>query len=290
MYKDGWIASCRLDRIPWELSSDALARFAPDKYDPEQDRWELYHVAEDFSQAHDLARSHPEKLNELKSLFWEEAAKYQVTPLLAGMSTFWGFVPSAAGAKTKFTYYGGVENIAPGMIPHIYGTSYAIEAQLVVPQGGVKGAIVANGDFLGGFALYVQNGKLHHTYSFLGIWSETLSSPGPLPAGHVTVRFEFIADAPKPATGGKTRLLVNGKTVAEGRLQNTVPARFSAYACMDIGRDNNKPVSTIYTSPFPFTGTIEKVTFDIEPPKTPEEKAEQERSQQQTRVALGING
>jgi arylsulfatase A-like enzyme len=291
MYKDGWIASCRLDRVPWEITPETLARFAPGQYDPEKDRWELYNIEHDFSQAHDLAQQNPKKLSELKALFWEEAEKYHVTPLLAGLSTFWGFLPTAGAAKSKFTYYSGVENIAPGMIPHIYGTSYAIEAQLVIPPSGVEGAIVANADFLGGFALYVQNGKLQHTYSFLGITSDTIASSEPLPSGHVTARFEFVADAQQPATGGKTRLLVNGRTVAEGRLDRTVPGRFSAYACMDIGRDNGKPVSRTYASPFPFTGTIEKVTFDLEPtPKSPAEKAEMEKSHQQTRVTIGING
>lgn len=206
------------------------------------------------------------------------------------------------------------------MIPHVYGTSYAIEADLVIPTGGAEGAIVANADFLGGFSLYVQNGKLHHTYSFLGIPSTeghshpelvkllehvgdttallrgiakgwTISSPGPLPDGPVIVRFEFIADAPQPATGGKTRLLVNGMPVAEGRLEHTVPLRFSGYASMDIGRDNRAPVSPTYKSPFAFTGTIKTVTFDLEPtPKTDSEKNLSHQVQQQTRVVTGVNG
>lgn len=292
MYKDGWIASCKLDRIPWEMSPADMVKFSPDNYDPEKDTWELYNIAEDFSQANNLAQKYPEKLNELKALFWQEAEKYNVTPLLAGMSTFFGFLPTAGATKTKFTFYPGVQNVGPGMIPHVYGTSYAIEADLNIPPGGAEGAIVANADDLGGFALYVQNGKLQHTYSFLGIQSTTLTSDTALPSGPVIARFEFIADAPKPATGGKTRLLVNGNTVAEGRLEHTVPARFSAYACMDIGRDNRKPVSHTYKSPFPFTGTINKVLFDLEvaAPKTAVEKAEIEKTAHQTRVAVGMNG
>jgi arylsulfatase A-like enzyme len=292
MYKDGWIASCRLDRIPWELDPKTLARFAPGVWDPDKDTWELYNLAEDFSQAHDLAQKFPDKLNELKALFWAEAEKYQVEPLLAGMSTFFGFLPTAGATKTKFTFHPGVQNIGPGMIPHVYSSSYAIEADLEIPPGGAEGAIVANADFLGGFSLYVQNGKLQHTYAFLGIRSDTLTSSQPLPAGPVTARFEFAADAPKPGTGGKTTLLVNGQTVAEGRLEHTVPARFSAYACMDIGRDNNKPVSHSYKSPFAFTGTIKKVTIDLEPtgPKTAAEHDENETTRHQTRVAVGING
>jgi arylsulfatase A-like enzyme len=320
MYKDGWIASCKLGRIPWALDPKALETFAPGVWDPEKDVWELYDTVEDFSQANDLAQKFPEKLNELKALFWEEAVKYNVTPLLGGMASFFGVLPPGAGKTTKFTFYSGVENVGPGMIPHIYGTSYAIEADIVIPAAGAEGAIVANADFLGGFSLYVQNGKLHHTYSFLGIplvqdsshprlvklleklgdtnrllrgiaKGGTISSPEPLPAGHVIVRFEFSADAPKPATGGATKLLVNGATVAEGRLEHTVPGRFSGYAGMDIGRDNRAPVSPTYKSPFAFTGTINTVTFDLEPmPKSPAEHAALHEAAHQTRVLNGVNG
>jgi arylsulfatase A-like enzyme len=320
MYKDGWIASSKLSRIPWVLDPKALEKFAPDVWDPEKEVWELYNTLEDFSQANDLARKNPDKLAELKALFWEEAEKYNVTPLLGGMASFFGVVPPSADKTTKFTFYSGVENIGPGMIPHVYGTSYAIEADLVIPAGGAEGAIVANADFLGGFSLYVKNGRLHHTYSFLGIPSTeehphphlvrllehigdtaallrgmskgwTISSPERLPTGPVIVRFEFIADAPTLATGGKTRLFVNGKPVADGRLEHTVPMRFSGYACMDIGRDNRAPVSPTYESPFSFTGTINTVTFDLEPtPKTDTEKNDAHQAAHQTRVVAGING
>jgi len=121
--------------------------------------------------------------------------------------------------------------------------------------------------------------------------SYTLSSTEPVPSGAVKARFEFDADAPKPGTGGATRLLINGKTVAEGRLEHTVPLIFTAYACMDIGRDNEKPVSWTYKSPFVFTGTIKTVTFDLEPkPKTQAERTEHERERQQVRALAGISG
>jgi arylsulfatase len=241
-----------------------------------------------------------------------------VTPLLGGLAVFWGFLPSASAAKTKFTFYPGVQNVPQGLVPHVFGRSYAIEADLVIPPGGAEGAIVANCDFLGGFSLYIQGGKLHHTYAFLGIpptpkgpphpllekllvatgnlapvfRSYTLTSTEPVPKGPVIARFEFIADEPKQGTGGKTKLLLNGKTVAEGRLEHTVPLIFSAYACMDIGRDNEKPVSWTYKSPFIFTGTIKTVTFDLEPQglSSDAEKVEHEKDRQTMRVLSGIHG
>ncbi len=291
MYKDGWIASCRLDRIPWEVDPKTMARFAPGVWDPDKDVWELYNTLEDFSQANDLAQKYPERLDELKTLFWQEAEKYNVLPLLGGFASFFGFLPTAGAGKTKFTYYSGVENVGPGMIPHLYGTSYTIDAEVVVPTGGAEGVLVANADFMGGFSLYVQNGKLCHTYSFMGVRSDTITSADPIPPGPATLRFEFAADAHRPGTGGTTKLLVNGKTVAEGRLEHTVPMRFSGYACMDIGKDNRRPVSRTYESPFSFSGTIKTVTFDLEPrPKSDSEKTEQETARHQTRTLSGVNG
>ena len=133
MYKDGWWAACKLDRIPWDLSQPTLARFAPGTYDPEQDTWELYYLPDDFSQAKDLAAENPQKLAELKELFWEEAEKHNVLPLLAAFSVFFGILPPLPTITTH-TFYGDVENIASGMIPRVYGRSYAIEAELRFPM------------------------------------------------------------------------------------------------------------------------------------------------------------
>ena len=138
IYKDGWWAACKLDRIPWDLSPPTMARFAPGTYDPEQDTWELYYLPDDFSQAKDLAAENPEKLAELKELFWEEAEKHNVLPLLAAFSVFFGILPPMPTITTQ-TFYGDVENIASGMIPRVYGRSYAIEAELSVPGRGRRG-------------------------------------------------------------------------------------------------------------------------------------------------------
>ena len=168
MYKDGWWACAKLDRKPWDVTPPTMARFAPDKYDPEDDIWELYYLPDDFSQAKDLAAEKPEKLAELKQLFWEEAEKHKVLPLLAGFSVFFGILPPMPTA-TKRTFYGDVENVLAGMLPRIYGHSYAISADLHIPEGGAEGVIVAEADDMGGFSLFVKDGKLRHTYSFLGV-------------------------------------------------------------------------------------------------------------------------
>jgi len=279
MYKDGWLACWRLDRIPWKIDPETLARFAPGKWDPNNDKCELYNLDEDFSQANDVADKYPDKVQELTALFWAEAEKYQVLPLLGEMATVWGF-PKGLPDQTKFTYYNGTENISSGMIPPIYNRSYSISADLDNPgraglglRPGIAGVIVAEGSFLGGFSFYVENGYLKHTYSMLGLKLDTISSRDQVPKGKVNVRYEFTADKPGEfATGGTSRLFINGKQQAEGKLEHTVPFRFASYAGMDIGTDNGLPVvpQFEYTKVLPkyFRGTIEKVEFDLGPSKT----------------------
>ena len=266
MYKDGWWLAMKTERIPWVITPEALKPYAPGVWDPDAGPAELYYLPDDFTQAHDLAAEHPDKVQELKDLFWEEAEKYKVLPLLATLSTFFGILPPLA-EKTTFEFRGDVQNVLSGMIPRIYNHSYAISADLVVPEGGAEGVIVAESDHLGGFTLYVKDGKLTHTYSMMGVFLFKQVAEEDLPSGEITVRMEFAADEAKPATGGEVTLFIGDRPVGKGRMDHTVPIRFSAYAGMDIGRDNGGVVDLAYEDqkPFAFTGTVKKVVFDIKP-------------------------
>ena len=266
MYKDGWWLAMKTERIPWLLSPEALAPYAPGVWDPDATPAELYYLPDDFSQAHDLAADHPDKVAELKALFWEEAERYKVLPLWPPCRRSSACCrrsprrrPSSSAATSR--------TCSPGMIPRIYNRSYAISADLVVPPDGAEGVIVAEADHLGGFTLYVKDGKLTHTYSMMGVFVFKQVAEEDLPAGDVTVRMEFAADDAKPATGGEVTLYIDDRPVGKGRMDHTVPVRFSGYAGMDIGRDNGGVVDLAYADqkPFPFTGTIKKVTFDIKP-------------------------
>jgi arylsulfatase A-like enzyme len=266
MYKDGWWLSMMMPRIPWKIDPETLRQFAPGVWDPGSDPVELYYLPDDFTQANNLAAQHPDKVKELQELFWHEAERYNVKPLLGGLTGFFGILPPPP-SQSQFTFYGDVQNVAPGTIPRIYNHSYAISAELEIPEGGAEGVIVAEADHLGGFALFVADGRLRHTYSFVGVQEFKQESEQSLPAGSVNVRMEFAADAPAPATGGEVTLYVNDEPVGGGRMEHTVPVRFSGYSGMDIGRDNGMPVDRSYAdkSPFAFTGTVKKVIFDINP-------------------------
>ena len=196
------------------------------------------------------------------------------------------------GTQTQFTYYDDVQNIASGMIPRIYNRSYAISADVVIPEGGAEGVIVAEADHLGGFSLFVEDGKLKHTYSMMGALVYRQESDGPVPTGEVTLRMEFEADSPTPATGGDVRLFANGHEIGKGRMDHTVPVRFSAYAGMDIGRDNGGVVDRNYVdkAPFAFTGTIKKVVFDLKPHMSGDDEQALHEHAHQSLSAHGISG
>ena len=290
MYKDGWWLAMRTERIPWVLTPEALRPYAPGVWDPDADSAELFYLPDDFTQARDLSAEHPEKVQELKDLFWEEAERYKVLPLLAPLSTFFGMLPPLP-EKTLFEFRGDVQNVMPGMIPRIYNRSYTITADLVVPEGGVEGVIVAEADHLGGFTLYVKDGKLTHTYSMMGVFVFKQVAEEDLPTGEVTVGMEFKADEAKPATGGDVTLLIDGRPVGKGRMDHTVPIRFSGYAGMDIGRDNGGVVDRSYEreKPFAFTGTVKKVVFDIKPHLSDQDELELHAADHHGQAAHGLS-
>lgn len=266
IYQDGWWASARLDRAPWDLSPETMQRFAPGTYDPDKDVWELYYLPDDFSQAHNLAADHPDKLAELQELWWEEAERNRVLPLLGGLAVMFGDLPPLP-TTTRFAFKGDVQNIQRGMVPRIYGRSYAIEARLTVPED-AQGVIVANADFMGGFALWVdQERRLHHTYSFLGVETYRQVSTEPIPTGEVTVRMLFDSAQPVVGSGGRVTLWAGDRQIGEGELPQTVSLSFTSYAGLDVGRDNGLVVDRDYEdkAPYAFNGTVHEVVFDLMP-------------------------
>jgi arylsulfatase len=268
IYKDGWWACTRLDKAPWDMSPQTMARFGPGSgWDPDADPWELYYLPEDFSQARNIATDHPDRLKELQDLWWAEAERNRALPLLGAFCVFYGIVPPLP-TNTRFAFHGDVQNVQRGMTPRILGRSYSIEADLHIPEGGAEGVIVANADHIGGFGLWVdEHSILHHTYSFLGVETYRQVATEPLPTGDVSVRMLFEADQATPGTGGKVTLLANGKVIGTGEIPRTVPVAFTSYGGMDIGRDNGLPVDLAYhdKSPYAFTGTVRKVVFDLKP-------------------------
>jgi arylsulfatase len=292
IYKDGWWACTKLDKLPWDFSPQTLAKFAPGgEWSPEDDVWQLYYLPDDFSQAHDLAQERPEKVKELVELFWQEAERNRVLPLLGGFAVFFGILPPMP-TQTRFTFHGDVQDIQTSMIPRIIGRSYAIEAHAHIPEGGAEGVLVAFADFIGGFALWVDgDGILHHTYQYLGVETYRQSSTGAVPTGDVTLTMHFEADDATPGSGGEVTLLANGTVIGGGRIPRTISLIFSTYAGMDIGRDNGGVVDLDYEdrAPYAFTGTVDRVVFDLEP-QAIEDETELHAANAQIALAHGAAG
>ena len=291
IYKDGWWACAKLDKLPWDLTPATLQRFGPDVYDPDADTWELYYLPDDFSQAKNLAAEKPDKLKEMQDLFWAEAERNNVLPLLGGFAVFYGMLPPMP-TVTRFSYPGDIQNVAMTLTPHIMGRTYAIEADINVPEGGAEGVVVANADFIGGYALWVdENGLLNHTYQFLGVETYKQTSTEPIPSGDVKLMMIFEADEPKPGTGGDVTLWANGKQIGEGRIEHTVAMLYTTYAGMDVGRDNGGVVDLAYEdkAPYAFTGIVKNVTFDLKPAGQEAEAALHEHREVHG-VAHGIAG
>jgi arylsulfatase len=259
IYDDGWVAATK-HRTPWANAADGPL---------DQDTWELYHVAEDFSQANDLAASNPAKLAELQDLFLVEAIKYDVLPL--DDRTFERFNASIAGRpdlmgdRTSLTVYPGMTHMTENAFINVKNRSHTITAEVEIPQGGAEGVILAQGGRFAGWSLYMKERRVSYVHNWVGLERYTITAPDPLAPGKATIRYEFAYDGgDKPGAGGTGTIFVNGQKVAEGRIDNTTPFLFSADETADVGTDGATPVTEDYAEgDNEFTGKIERVTVTL---------------------------
>lgn len=263
IYHDGWVACTTPKLAPWEdvtMVPEAAKIDVISGY-----KWELYHVTEDFSEAVNVADKYPDKLRELQLLFYAEAAKYNVLPLDdTKIERFDVSIrPSLTRGRSEFTYYGGLTRIPEGAAPDVKNKSFRITAEVVVPKGRAEGVVVTQGGLSAGYALLFKRGKPVFHYNFLNIAHYTIAAKDALSPGKHTVVFDFKYESGGIGKGGTGTLIVDGKQVAQGRIANTVPVRFSFDETFDIGEDTGIPVREDYDVPFKFTGKIEKVVVNL---------------------------
>ena len=271
IYKDGWMASTTPLRLPW-----VTIGFEPN---PDDFKWELYNINEDFSQANNLAEKNPNKLKELQDAFDVEAKKYNVYPLDSSFASRAdpAIRPSLTRGRTEFAYYQGMVRIPEGSAPNFKNKSWAIAAEVTVPDNLANGVLATIGGRFGGWALLMEDGKPEFVYALSNqpehkFW---IASNQPIPAGNHVVRFEFKYDGGGIGKGATGTLFVDGTAVAEGRIAQTVGVRFSLDETFDVGSDMGTPVVEDYLDkmPFAFTGTLKKFVVVLEPENlTPEER------------------
>ncbi len=271
VYHQGWTAVTR-HSTPWDTTTQLPAL--------DDDVWELY-ADTDWTQAHDLAQEHPDRLHEMQRLFLIEAVKYNVLPL--DDRRIERFNPELAGrpqlvSGTSQLLFGGMGRLTENSVLNLKNKSYSVTAELDIPEGGANGVVVAQGGAFGGWSLYLDDGRPTYCYNLLGLNRVKVAGADAVPAGTHQVRVEFAYDGGGLAKGGALTLYVDGHQVGATRQEASVPMIFSADETCDVGSDTGSAVSDDYTpEESHFTGRVEWVQLDAGPDDhdhliTPEER------------------
>jgi arylsulfatase A-like enzyme len=258
IYHKGWTA-CTRHSTPWDAHGEMPAL--------DDDVWELY-APDDWTQSHDVSAENPAMLAKLQRLFLIEATRYGVLPLddrrverfnaeLAGR-------PTLIQGKSQLLF-GGMKRLTENSIVVVKNKSHAVTAQLVVPEGGAEGVIIAQGGAFGGWVLYAKDGRPVYCYNLAGLSRTKIEGEAAIPAGEHQVRMEFAYDGGGLAKGGDVTLFVDGEKAGEGRLEATIPMIFSGDETADVGSDTATPVSDDYASRGgAFNGEIAWVQIDVD--------------------------
>ena len=253
IWVDGWKAvTLHAKRMPWDLN--VTLPF-------DQDVWELYNVEEDFSEANDLAKKYPEKLEELKAIFEEEAWKYNVFPLHDDMIMRLAKQQDRLFGDTKeFVYfYPGAVRIGEKASAPVKNRSHTITTKIDL-KGDEEGVLVAVGGMTGGFTMFIMDGKLYYDYNYLDGVYYTMKS-AKLPKGETEFKFKFTKTI---EFGGHGELYVNGEKVDEADMPKMHISTYSLAETFDVGSDTGTQVSKLYTGPFPFKGELDRVIITLD--------------------------
>jgi arylsulfatase A-like enzyme len=265
IYKDGWMASTTPLRLPW-----VTIGFEPS---PDDFKWELYNIDEDPSQANNVVAKYPDKLKELQDAFDVEAKKYNVYPLDSSFASRAdpAIRPSLTRGRSEFVYFPGMIRIPEGSAPNFKNKSWTIAAEVTVPQGGANGVLATMGGRYGGWALLMQDSRpgFAYAYSNQPEHKYRVVSDQPLAPGNHILRVKFEYDGGGIGKGGRATLLVDEKPSAQGRIERTIPVRFSLDETFDVGEDTGTPVLEEYADqmPYRFTGTLKRFVVVLEPQK-----------------------
>ena len=258
IYHKGWTAVTR-HSVPWEVGDKLPAL--------DDDVWELYDTNTDWSQAHDIAAEHPDKLRELQRLWLIEAVKYNVLPLddrrIERFNSDIAGRPVLVKGQTQLLYDGMIR-LSENSVLNMKNKSHSVTAEIDVPDGGASGVIIAQGGAFAGWSLYLHEGKPKYCHNLAGLMRFYVEGTDPVPPGTHQVRMEFAYDGGGLAKGGKVVLYIDGKPIGDGHINATVPMIYSADETCDVGCDTGTPVSEDYTSEDSrFTGTVNWVQLDI---------------------------
>ena len=254
IYHDGWFASAPGPREPWVGGIPKGIK----EWSPLTDKWELYHLDEDWSQANDLAAVNPKKLEQLKLLFLVESTKNKNLPIGGGLWSTAMFHPedAPASALTEWTFDAPITRMPESAAPKLGKQDSLVSMEVDVPEN-ANGVLYALAGFSGGITCYVKDGFLCYEFNLFEIQRTKLKSKNKLPTGMVKIEVEskLVSKIGGPMD---ITLKVNDKEVAQGRVPAAMSLHFTSNATFDIGADLDSPVSLDYfdQAPFKFNGTI----------------------------------
>lgn len=248
IYRDGWIASAR-HMTPW-------IKPYPESFDA--DRWELYDLRHDFSQAHDLAARYPDRLSTMKRLFDEEARSNRVFPLANYTEGNDYGMPTVAGDRTRFDFSPPLQRLPAKSLPRLPRTSFRLTAEVTTTDAASEGILAAYGSRLGGFAWYLRDGRPTFANNVYGRDRATVAAGSGLSPGHHRLALDFQLGA--SGTGSVVRLYADEELIAEKRIARLGSSVLGSFG---VGRAYTSPVSDDYVLPFEFTGTIQRVTLQL---------------------------
>lgn len=256
MYDNGWIAATRPMQTPWDMLSGSIGTL-----DLAQRQWELYHVAEDFSEANNLARKNPEKLAQLQELFLEEARRNQVLPIHSPTVGTDGR-PSLSEGRSSFVYFPDTSGIYVDAAPHVTGRSFEITVNVDMNETAVNGVLIAQGGRFGGYSFYLKDGCPTFVYNAVPPRIYAVRSTDTLSPGHHVLALDYASDSDKPGAGGWATIEIDGRSVTRGRIEHTL-TRMPWTEGLDVGKDLITAVSDDYKVPNPFTGNIRDVKVQL---------------------------
>ena len=271
IYHDGWRAVCPFPGTSFAEAgvSFGMLELTEDKLrELDATGWELYNVEADPAETTDLAEQERAKLIEMIALWYTEAGKYNVLPLDSrGTMRFADERPQIASARDTYVYFPGTQAVPENVAAKVLNRAHTITVDAELSEGD-EGVLACHGSNVGGYVLFVQDGKLHYVHNYVGAEELRVSSNQPVPPGKHALSYEFAPTGPPDLKNGKgtpgvAKLLVDGEPVGQTDFPVTVPLALGLGSGFAVGRNPGSPVSVMYTSPFPFTGAITKVTVDV---------------------------
>jgi len=263
IYHEGWMASVFGPRAPWTTDITGVLNWQPEK-----DVWALYNLKDDYSQAKNLAKKYPEKLDELKSIFDQKATENYVYPIGGSFYTaLFSPMELPSSPLTEWTFYEGQERIPEAMAPKYQSGRSSLAVIDAEIERDAEGVLFALGGISAGFTVYMDKGFLKAEYNAMTLDRYKVASESPLPTGKVKIEVETIFDSKERLAPATIRLRVNGNQVGQGRVERSVPGVFTASETFDVGKDLGSPVALDYydRAPFKFNGKINQINIKYIP-------------------------